>query len=75
MCHNSKLFFKADEARRLSEINTDLKVFVNNALAEFVTGIRDPNDDKQWEAYLRELKTLGYEEYIAINQARYDAMK
>jgi len=75
MCHNGKLYFVADEARRLSEISTDLKTFVQNALAEFVTGIRNPNDDKQWEAYLNELKAIGYEEFIAINQARYDSMK
>jgi putative aldouronate transport system substrate-binding protein len=75
MCHNSKTFFKADEARRLSEIDTDLKTFVRNALAEFVTGIRDPNDDNQWKAYLNEIKAMGYEEYISINQARYDSMK
>jgi putative aldouronate transport system substrate-binding protein len=75
MCHNSKIYFKADQARRLSEIDTDLKSFVRSALAEFVTGVRNPNDDKQWEAYLKELKALGYEEYISINQARYDSMK
>lgn len=75
MCHNSKIYFKADEARRLSEIDTDLKSFIRSALAEFVTGVRNPNDDKQWDAYLKELKALGYEEYISINQARYDSMK
>lgn len=75
MCHNSKIFFTADDARRLSEINTDLKDYLNNALAEFVTGVRDPNDDNQWEAYLNELRAMGYEEYISIHQARYDSMK
>jgi putative aldouronate transport system substrate-binding protein len=75
MCHNNKLYFVPDDARRLSEIDTDLKDFTRNALAEFVTGVRNPNDDAQWEAYLKELKALGYEEYLSIIQARYDSMK
>jgi hypothetical protein len=44
-------------------------------LAEFVTGVRNPNDDGQWQQYLDELKAIGYEEYISIHQARYDIMK
>jgi putative aldouronate transport system substrate-binding protein len=75
MCYNSKTYFNPDDARRLSEIDTDLKIYVRNSLAEFVTGVRDPNDDKQWDSYLSELKALGYEEFISINQARYDATK
>lgn len=75
MCHNSKLYFMSDDARRLSEIDTDLKSYTRNALAEFVTGVKNPNDDAQWEAYLNELKALGYEEYLSIVQARYDSMK
>ena len=74
MCHNGNLYFVPEEARRLAEINTDLNSYVQNSLAEFVTGVRDPNDDAQWEAYLNELEALGYEEYISIVQARYDSM-
>jgi hypothetical protein len=44
-------------------------------LAEFVTGVRNPNDDSQWQQYLNELKAIGYEEYISIVQARYDVAK
>lgn len=72
MCHNTRLYFESEQARRLSEINTDLNDFVRNALAEFVTGVRDPNDDNQWQQYLNELKAIGYEEYISLVQARYD---
>lgn len=72
MLINSKIYFVPDQARRLSEIRTDLDTYVKNSLAEFVTGVRDPNDDKQWQDYLNELKKLGYEEYISIYQARLD---
>lgn len=75
MCHNPQLYYTPEDARRLSEINTDLQSYVQQSLAEFVTGVRDPNDDAQWEAYLNELKALGYEEYISIVQARYDSME
>lgn len=75
MNHNGKLYFAADDARRLSEINTDLKKYIENTVAEFTTGVRDPNDDAQWEAYIKEIKALGYEEFVSINQTRYDAMK
>ncbi|HZK35122.1 MAG TPA: extracellular solute-binding protein [Bacillota bacterium] len=73
MCHNRNMYYTPEDSRRLSEINTDLNSYVQNSLAEFVTGIRDPNDDSQWEAYLNEIKALGYEEYISIVQARYDS--
>ena len=72
MCHNTRLYFEAEEARRLSEINTDLQNYVRNSLAEFVTGVRNPNDDNQWQQYLDEIKAIGYKEYISIVQARYD---
>lgn len=75
MLINSKIYFVPDQARRLSEIKTDLDTYVKNSLAEFVTGVRDPNNDKQWQDYINELKALGYEEYIEIFQARIDLMK
>ena len=75
MCHNNKMYYMPDDARRLSEIDTDLTSYTRTALAEFVTGVKDPNDDAQWNAYLNELKILGYEESLSIVQARYDSMK
>ncbi|MGI6725633.1 MAG: extracellular solute-binding protein [Christensenellales bacterium] len=72
--HNTRLYYEPEDARRLSEINTDLNNYVRNSLAEFVTGVRNPNDDGQWQNYLNELKAIGYEEYISIVQARYDKM-
>jgi putative aldouronate transport system substrate-binding protein len=72
---NGKIFYTPDDARRLSEINTDLRTYVQNCIAEFTTGVKDPNDDNQWNAYLKELKALGYEEYISIVQARIDSLK
>lgn len=75
MNFNGKLYFEANDARRLSEINTDLRDYTRNALAEFTTGVRDPNDDAQWQAYIKEIKALGYEEYVSIVQARYDSLK
>lgn len=73
MCYNTKTYYMPDEARRLSEINTDLNSYVRNALAEFVTGVRDPNDDNAWNAYIGELNAMGVDEYISIVQARLDS--
>lgn len=42
------------------------------AMADFCTGIRDINDDAAWEAYIKELESLGLSEVVALAQKAYD---
>ncbi len=63
----------AEESERLSEIQTDLETYSKELIANIILG-RSSLDD--WDSYIEELKELGLDEYIEINQTlcdRYNA--
>lgn len=68
------MMYEPDDAKKLNEIMSVLKNFVNENRAQFTTGAKDPSDDGAWEAYLEELKKIGVEDVINIYQARYDEL-
>lgn len=51
----------------------DLWTYWNTYNAEIITGKKDLDDT--WETYLADMKTMGAEEYVAIFQELWDAMK
>ena len=67
------LWVPLEEASELASLTTNIESNVATATAEFTTGVRDPNDDGDWNAYLDGLKGLDVERYIEIWQAAYDA--
>ncbi len=74
MIHNNNMFFDPEDARQMSEVWNTLRDYSQSALAEFVTGVRDPNSDADWQQYIDELTSIGYLDYIEIVQRRYDSM-
>lgn len=60
---NDFIMASADENARMAQLSTDLFSYVDQATATFVTqgGI-----DEGWEAYIKQLKDLGLEEYVQI---------
>ena len=44
--------------------------YVNEALALFIVG--DMDVERNWDAYLRELETMGLKRYLEISQSGYD---
>ncbi len=65
-------FYEIEDSERLAEINTTLNEFITDQRVLFITGARDIDAD--WDAYVEELKSIGYEEVIQIYQERYDEM-
>lgn len=63
-------YYSTDEADRLSELQTDIFTEVNEKMAKWVVGSEDL--DKGWDAYVNNLKKMGVEELVKINQAAYD---
>ena len=62
-----------EEDEIYSETSSELSTYINKAKDEFVTGIRDINDDAQWQAYLKDLKDLNIEgAFVEIGQASFD---
>ena len=59
----------AEEIDRTNEISSDLRTYSSELLTKLIEGERSLED---WDSYIADLKELGLDELIAINQARYD---
>ncbi|MDR3192670.1 MAG: extracellular solute-binding protein [Treponema sp.] len=53
---------------RVADINAVLNPFKEQAIVEFITGIRDINNNAAWNAYLAELDRLNSKEAVSIMQ-------
>jgi putative aldouronate transport system substrate-binding protein len=57
-----------DDAARLSDINATLSPYQDQAFVEFITGVRNINNDADWNAYLADLDRLNSREVLTIRQ-------
>ncbi len=62
--------FTADEALRVSDLGTVITQFVQENMAQTITGQIDP--DTGWQPFHKQLASLGIDEYLEIHQAAYD---
>ena len=62
----------AEDAAELSTLTANIESNVATATAEFITGVRDPESDGDWQAYLDGLNGLGVDRYLEIWQGGYD---
>lgn len=58
-----------EELPQINEITTDLSTYSSELLSKLILGQQNMND---WDTYMADLKRLGLDELIEINQARYD---
>ena len=65
------LVFTAAQSKDISQLTTPIENFVEQAFAEFVTGKRNP--DRDWDAYLKQLKDLGLDKFLKLYQDAYTA--
>lgn len=61
-----------EEIERASMYRTNVGDRRAKAQTEFCTGILDPNDDSDWNDYLKQLEDLGLSVVIEFNQTAYD---
>jgi putative aldouronate transport system substrate-binding protein len=66
------LKYTMDEARRNAQAITDVNEYVRQAVAEFTTSVRDINNDAAWNAYLRELDSMGLPVWLSTAQSAYN---
>jgi putative aldouronate transport system substrate-binding protein len=66
-----QLKYMNDEAVRVSGPITNVNQYVKQSIAEFVSGIRDINNDAAWNAYLRELDSMGLQQWLTAAQTAY----
>ena len=61
---------RTDEERdRINEISTDLNTYSNELLMNLIIGNKSMDD---WDTYISDLKKLGLDDHIALDQAAYD---
>ncbi len=63
-------YYSVEEATRLGELQTDIFNLVDTMKAKWTVGTEDI--ETGWEDYLADLKRMGLDEMMEINQAAYD---
>ncbi|WP_154792543.1 extracellular solute-binding protein [Occultella kanbiaonis] len=61
------------DSSELSTVQTNVESLVLQASAEFVTGVRDIDNDADWQAFQEALIASGSDRYLEIYQAAWDA--
>jgi putative aldouronate transport system substrate-binding protein len=64
------LFFTDEESEEILDLKSTIVGYVEESIARFVTGDLDINSN--WDSYLAELKNMGLDRYIEINQKVYE---
>lgn len=65
-----KVEFSIDESRTIVDIITNMNLYIDQATAEFITGIKDVEEG--WDQYLEMLNKNGLQEYLKVQQTAYD---
>lgn len=68
-----KPWLDAEEAERLEILATDIVGFVDQKMAQWISGEADV--DAEWDAYVAQLDKLGLQELIQIKQDAYDTLQ
>ncbi len=64
------LTYEGDDSATFTQISTAVNDYAKIALVEFITGKR--NVDTDWDSYLADLDSLGYQKMIDLIQTTYD---
>jgi ABC-type glycerol-3-phosphate transport system substrate-binding protein len=56
----------------IQNLRREIDALTDESLLDFMTGVRDPNDDAQWQAYQQEYRALGSEELVRGVQEAYE---
>ena len=65
------LSFEGEDAKIVTEGTLTIGGYVNQALVQFIDGSLDI--EKDWDAYIERLESMGVDEYVAAYQRTYDA--
>jgi len=68
------LVYNSEENETVSEVSTVLKDYIKQSRSEFATGVRDPNSDADWNAYLNDLNNQGISKWLSVAQTAYTRM-
>ena len=63
--------YNAEETEVKNTYQKLLKDYILQARAEFITGVKDPSNDADWDAYLKEMEANGLTELMEASQEAY----
>lgn len=66
------LYINKDDVNDLTQLKTNIKTFINENIAAFITGHKDLNKD--WDSYVKQLDNQGLQRLLEIDQKAYDAV-
>ena len=66
-------YYAPEDATTIANLQTDIFNIVEENKADWILGRADVEED--WDKYLKELKSVGIEEYMEIMQKSYDVFK
>ena len=65
-----KIIYSVEEQEDWSNTRAAIATYVKQSMAEYATGVRDI--DAEWDEFQANIKALGSEELLAMDQAAYD---
>lgn len=68
----NKILYTSDEQDQLKDITNSLTTYVQEMIAQFITGNKPFS---YWDSYTKQLDTIGLKQYLQITQKAYDRMK
>lgn len=66
------LHYNEEEMEQIQQALVDIPTFVDQTMAEFITGSRDIEND--WDAYVDEINSMGLQEWISSAQSAYERL-
>lgn len=67
------LVYSQEDLERTQRNRSDCTSIITTTRAEFCTGVKNPNDDAAWNAYLKLLEDQGIQIWLDLAQATYDS--
>lgn len=64
------LYMPTEKQKRLNSLNADIKAYVEQMVARFITG--DASIETEWDNYVNTLKQMGMDEMVRLYQENYD---
>ncbi len=61
--------YTEEEEERTDAARENCVTYVKTSMTEFITGILDPSDDAQWDAYLKKLDELGFQQWKEVSES------
>ncbi len=66
--------YTTEENNERTTLRSDIVNYVSKMKSSFMTGEKDPNSDKDWNEYVNQVKKMGYDRLMEIEQAAYDRL-